>query len=637
MTQQVPEPADRRSADVAGLVAAEEVPLEVEALGAEEGRRVLARTISLLRPQRLAVILTLVVILLSALALLAGPALVGYGIDHGLKHHQSGPLDRAVVAFLAVSLVGVFLQRAQTRMLTRVGERFLLQLRVKVFDHIQSMPMAFFDSERTGRLVSRMTADVNALEDLVQQGLLLFITNGILILTAIVVLVVMSPLMFALSLVCLPVLFLSSRRFHRRSTRAYLDVRDRISQTLSTIQEGLAGVRVIQAFGREDQQVRRFSGNNQAQLDANMTAVRISCSYFPVVEASGVVTTAVLVGIGGLVVHLGMVQLGTVVAFVLYLNQLFDPIQQMGQLFNLVQASAAALSKLFGLLDTVPTVTERPGAIEIPARGTLGASGVGFSYAPGSARALSGVDLTVEPGERLALVGPTGAGKSTLAKLMARMYDPTEGAVSFGDVDLRAATFASLRRRIVVVPQEGFLFSGTVRDNIRMGREGASDEEVGAALRSLGLEDRFAALSEGLDTEVHERGSRLSAGERQLVSLARAALADPEVLVLDEATSSLDPGTEAEVEAALDALMAGRTVVVIAHRLSTAERADRIAVVEQGRLVETGSHRELLARDGRYASMFAAWQGGTSSERAAAGPPGGHLGGPAVVGSGPGG
>jgi ATP-binding cassette subfamily B protein len=592
-----------------------------EVLTPGESRKVLRRTLSMLRPQRGYVLLTLLVILLGALALLAGPALVGYGIDNGLRPHRTGPLFGAAAAFLVISIAGVLLQRWQTRMLTRAGERFLLGLRVKVFDHIQSMPLAFFDSERTGKLVGRMTSDINALEDLVQQGLLVFITNGMLILAAIVVLLSISPVMFTMSLICMPVLVVSSRRFHRHSTRAYLDVRDTISQTLSSIQEGLSGVRVIQAFGREQYQVRRFSGYNQAQLDANMNAVAISCRYFPIVEASGVVTTAALVGLGGALIHAGIVPIGTVVAFVLYLNQLYDPIQQMGQLFNLVQAGGAALSKLYGLLDTPPTLTERPDARPLAPRGPLEVRDLTFSYGPGAPPALSRVNLTVEPGERLALVGPTGAGKSSLAKLMARMYDPTEGSVSFAGQDLRTATLESLRERMVIVPQEGFLFSGTILDNVRIGREDASEEEVRAALRVVGAERRFDSLPEGLATEVRERGSRLSAGERQLVSLARAALADPEVLVLDEATSSLDPGTELEVESAMAALMVGRTVVVIAHRLSTAERADRVAVVEGGRLVEVGSHSELLARGGRYAAMFEAWMGGSGSLEEAA--PGG--------------
>jgi len=384
--------------------------------------------------------------------------------------------------------------------------------------------------------------------------------------------------------------------------------RDRIAQTMSTLQEGLTGVRVIQAFAREDDEERRFLRRNLAQLQANMDTARISAYYFPVIEFSGVATTALVVGLGGWFVHRGAVTVGTVAAFVLYLGNLFDPIQQLSQLFNTLQSAGAALAKLFGLLDVDPTVVERTAAVDLPERGGIEVEGVGFSY-DGRSRVLEDVDLTVTRGERLALVGPTGAGKSTLAKLVARLYDPAEGRVVYGDVDLRDATLRSLRERIVVVPQEGFLFSGSIRDNVAVGRLSASAADVEEALRVIGAYERFARLPEGLDTEVHERGSRLSAGERQLVSLARAALANPDVLVLNEDTSNLDPGTEAEVEAAMDALMPGRTVIVIAHRLSTAERADRVAVIDHGRLLELGTHEELLAAGGRYAELFGSWAG----------------------------
>jgi ATP-binding cassette subfamily B protein len=308
----------------------------------------------------------------------------------------------------------------------------------------------------------------------------------------------------------------------------------------------------------------------------------------------------------------GAVTLGTVAAFVLYLSNLFEPVQQLSQLFNTLQSAGAALRKLYDLLDTPVEVAEHPGAVDLPRRGAIEVEGVSFAYEDGPV-VLSDVSLTVAPGERLALVGPTGAGKSTLAKLIARLYDPTEGAVTLGGVDLRRATLRSLRDRIVVVPQEGFLFNGTIRDNVRIAREGATDAEVDDAMRALGSYERFAALPDGLDTHVAARGSRLSAGERQLVSLGRAALADPDVLVLDEATSSLDPGTEVAVEEALERLMSGRTVVVIAHRLSTAERADRVAVVTGGRLVEIGTHDELVEGDGAYAALYAAWRGGLAA------------------------
>jgi ATP-binding cassette subfamily B protein len=365
---------------------------------------------------------------------------------------------------------------------------------------------------------------------------------------------------------------------------------------------------VIQAFGREEVQEQRFSEHNQAQLDAQMRAVRISARYFPIIEFAGVATTAAIIGLGGLLERNDFVTVGTLAAFVLYLTNLFEPIQQLSQLFNLVQQAGAALSKLFGLLDTRSTIEERPGAVDLPHGGELVARGVGFSY-DGVHPVLADVDLSVAPGERLALVGPTGAGKSTLAKLLARLYDPAEGTIAYGGVDLRDCTLVSLRERIVVVPQEGYLFNGTIMDNVRIGRRGATDDEVVAAMRLIGVEERFLAMPEGLDTEVRERGSRLSAGERQLVSLARAALANPDVLVLDEATSSLDPGTEADVEGAMTALMQGRTVLVIAHRLSTAERADRVAVVDAGGIAEIGTHADLLEEGGRYAALYESWAG----------------------------
>jgi ATP-binding cassette subfamily B protein len=404
--------------------------------------------------------------------------------------------------------------------------------------------------------------------------------------------------------------FFASRKFQRESNDAYLEVRDRIGSTLSHLQEGIAGVRVVQAFAREDVEVDRFERGNRELYDSHMRSVAISAWYLPVIELAGWGTTALALGVGGWWVHEDMLTVGTVAFFVLALSNLFEPVQQLSQLFNMVQSAGAGLHKLYELLDTDVDVHERPGAIDLPGGGDVEVDGVSFAYSDGPA-VLRDVSLRIPAGARLALVGPTGAGKSTLAKLVARLYDPTEGSVRFGGVELRDATLESLRGRIVVIPQEGFLFNGTIRDNVRLARAGATDAEVDDALRAVGAYDRFAALAEGLDTEVRERGSRLSAGEKQLVSLARAALADPAVLVLDEATSSLDPGTEALVEGAVDRLLEGRTVVVIAHRLSTAERADIVGVVDGGELVELGTHDDLVGAGGRYASLYATWATGT--------------------------
>ncbi len=561
-----------------------------------------------IRPYRGRVALAVVTLFASTAATVAGPALVGYGIDHGIQGGHGRTLDVVAAIFVATSTTAFLLGRQQIKMVGWLGERFCFDLRQEVFNHLQKLSLDFYDSERTGRLVTRMTADFDATESLVQQGLIVLVMNLLLFCFAIVVLLVLSWQLFLVTLVAAPVLFFASRRFHRRSQAAYQRVRDSIGQTLVTVQEGLTGVRVIQAFAREEAQVNRFDLYNKAQLDANIDAVRVGVRYFPVVEMSAVVTTAGMVGLGGLLVHEQLVALGTVVAFVLYVNSLFDPVQQMSQLFNQLQSSGAALRKLFGILATQPSIVESEGAVELPSGAELTLRGVSFTYA-GSAGppVLSGVDLTVPPGQKLALVGPTGAGKSTLAKLIARLYDPTSGSVALGGVDLRRATLASLRRRIVMVPQEGFLFRGTVLDNVRIGRGGASDEEAREALRSIGVLARFEAMAGALEGIVEGRGSTMSAGERQLVSLARAALANPDVLILDEATSSLDPGTEADVEAAFAAVSRGRTTIVIAHRLQTAAAADRIAVVDAGGISELGTHDELIALGGRYAALYAAW------------------------------
>ena len=411
----------------------------------------------------------------------------------------------------------------------------------------------------------------------------------------------------------LPLLVLASVRFQKQSNRAYLDVREKVGDNLSTLQEGITGVRVIQAYGQQDARSRRFHSTNRALFDSHMHSVKVSTWYFGLVEFAGIAATGAIIGIGGWLVHRDAVSIGTVTAFILLLANLFDPVQQLSQLYNTVQSSTAALHKLFLIVDAKPDVDEVEHPTPLPARGAIDVVDVTFSYETADRPALRGVSITVADGERLALVGPTGAGKSTLAKLMARLYDPsmadgTCGTVSFGGVDLRQSSMSDLRRRIVVVPQEGFCFGGTIRENVRIARPTATDAEVERALASIGALERFADFPEGLDTEVRERGSRLSAGERQLVALARAALVDPAVLVLDEATSNLDPGTEAVVEHALESLMNGRTVIVVAHRLSTVRRADRIAVVDHGELVELGSHDQLVTLGGRYAALASAWE-----------------------------
>jgi ATP-binding cassette subfamily B protein len=575
--------------------------------------KVLRRAYSMAHSQRRLILSSLAFVFVGTLVTLAGPTLVRFAIDNGIKVKDGSALNRVVVLYVIVTVIGYISGRLQYITINRAGEGFLRELRVTVFGKLQKQSMSYFDREKAGVLVSRMTADIESMAELIQFGLLQFVSAFLLLCLATILLFVMSWQLSLVTLLVLPMLIIASIRFQRTSNHAYLDVREKVGNNLSTLQEGIAGVRVIQAYGQEANRSERFRQSNRALFDSHMYSVKISTWYFGLVEFAGIAATGAIIGVGGWLVHRGSVSIGTVTAFVLLLANLFDPVQQLSQLYNTVQSSTAALHKLIGIIDAVPDVDEVDEPTQLPERGAIVVDNVTFGYAGSERPALSDISISVADGERLALVGPTGAGKSTLAKLMARLYDPSPvngiaGSVSFGGVDLRLASMVDLRQRIIVVPQEGFCFGGTIRENIRIARPEATDAEVEQALESIGALQRFTEFSEGLDTEVRERGSRLSAGERQLIALARAALVDPAVLVLDEATSNLDPGTEAVVEHALETLMTGRTVIVVAHRLTTVRRADRIGVIDHGSLVELGSHDELVAIGGRYAALADAWQ-----------------------------
>lgn len=571
-------------------------------------RRVMARVIRMAAPFRRTAYAALGCVVVTTSATLAAPVLVRHGIDAGIRARDLFELNVSVGFYLAITALAYVFGRMQYVFLNRTGEAFLRELRLKVFAAMQRQSMAYYDRNKAGVLVARMTADIETMGELIQWGLLQFLASGFLVVLAFAVLFTLSWQLTLVVLIVFPAIVVASVKFQRDSNTAYLTVRERVGQNLGTLQEGIAAVRVIQAYAQEEHQIKRFEKSNRSLFDSHVRSIRISTWYFGLVEFSGVIATSLVVGIGGWLVHEDVVSLGTVVAFILLLSSLFDPVQQLSQLYNGVQSAAAALHKLFAILDATPEVDEATDAVALPARGNLKVTDVSFTYQGGSTPALDGVSLDVRDGERIALVGPTGAGKSTLAKLMARLYDPVTGVVSYGGVDLRRGTHKSLRQRIVVVPQEGYLFNGTIRDNVRLARVEATDAEVESALDRLGVLAHFERLPEGLDTEVRERGTRLSAGERQLVALGRAALVDPAVLVLDEATSNLDPGTEAEVEAALERLMQGRTTIVVAHRLTTVQRADRIVVVNDANITEVGTHGELMALGGHYSALARAWE-----------------------------
>lgn len=575
-------------------------------------KRVLRRTASMVRPYRRQAWLAFGLLIGFSVATMAGPLLVRRAIDGGLAQDNARVLNTSIVGYVVAALASYVCFRFAIATLAKVGENFLRDLRVRVFDHLLKQSMPFYDRENAGVLVSRMTSDVDSLQVLVQMGLLMFVAAGLVLTASVVTLLALDPILLVLCLATMPFVAGASVWFHRTSNRAYLAVRENIGSMLSQLQEGISGVRVVQAFSREQHQIDRFEESNNDLYRAHMRSVNVGARYLPVVELAGAVSTALAVGIGGTMAIDGRLTIGTLTAFILILQTMFGPVQQLSQLFNMVQSATASLHKLYELIDEPPVITSAANAEPLVRSGLVELDDVGFAYTPGEP-VLEGVSLTIADGERIALVGPTGAGKSTVAKLVARFYDPTTGSIRIGGMALNEAATDSLRDAIVVVPQEGFLFAGTVADNIRLAKPTATDAELTAALERIGVGGVFERLPDGLATEVQERGSRLSAGEKQLVSLARAALVDPSILVLDEATSSVDPGTEALVETAMESLMAERTVIVIAHRLSTSQRCDRVGVIDNGRLVELDTHDALVAGDGHYAELFEAWTAGLAA------------------------
>jgi len=577
-------------------------------------REVWRETRPLVRPVRRLYVGAAVAVIVSTLITLAGPALVRYAIDHGIRKHNLHAVNVAALTILGLALVKPFVVRAQTLFAATASERFLNRLRTTAFDRLQALPLGFFEQERTGVLISRLTSDVQALDEFLREALIEVIGSGLQIALTVLALVYFSPILAAVSLVALPVLIASSWAFHHGAGRAYHAIRDRVAETLTALQEGLSGVRVVQAFRRERRTLEAYRPRSRAQIGAWRRASFVNIRLFTMIPLAQTVALVAVLLVAASMYRKGSISEGTIAAYVLYLVQLFDPIARFSEWLGEFRQGLAALGKVVGLIRTENAVAERPGAVELPADGALEVRGVTFGYGDG-VPVVKDVSLSLEAGEHVALVGVTGAGKSTLAKLLTRQYDPQRGSIALGGVDLRDGRLDSLRRRIVMLPQEGHLFSGSIADNVRLAEPGASDEAVLHALGQIGARERFESLPDGIYTDVQSRGVRLSAGERQLVGIARVALADPAVIVLDEATSSLDPATEAAVERALAAVVEGRTVIIIAHRLSTAERADRVVVMDAGRVVEVASHEELVEQGERYARLWASWQAGVAAGR----------------------
>ena len=564
-------------------------------------RRRLGLLWRLTKPYRRRTLLSVVSLLTATATALAPPYLAKLALDDAVHRSGGTKLVVVVLLFVAAGLANWGMNYVETYMTGWVGERILADLRKQLFAHLQRLSLGFYERNRAGVLISRMTNDVEAIDQLVTDGVTTLAQSTLTLGGTAVLLFVLDWQLALATLTVIPLMIVGTVLFRVRSARAYADVRERLGLVTATLAEDIAGMRMVQAFVREQRATENFAGVARRYRDANMQTVVLNALYFPFVSFLATMALAVVLGYGGHLYFDQAITLGTLFAFMLYVNNFFDPVQQLSQLYNTFLSAAAALDKIIGVLDEPPEVVDRPGARPLERiEGHVGFEDVHFAYGLRGGElgeeVLHGIDLDVPAGTTVALVGHTGAGKSTIAKLLARFYEPTSGRITIDGRDLNDVTQESLRRQLGIVPQEGFLFAGTVAENIAFGQPDARPEEIVRAAQTVGAHEFILRLEDGYETQLGERGSRLSLGQRQLVAFARALLADPRILILDEATSSVDIGTERTIEQALRTLLADRTSFVIAHRLSTIRDADLIVVLEHGRVIEQGSHDELLAR-----------------------------------------
>ena len=547
--------------------------------------------------------------LVSTMSRVAGPMVIREAVDRGIVPQNTSVIANAALVFVAIVVAQYAATRVTLYTVAWMGERFMMDLRNRVFTHVLGMDMAFFGRTKTGVLVARLTSDIESLQVFAAEGAIQVVGSSMMVMGVSIALFVVDPSLATLVMLLMPFLLALSYRFGRDSGRAYRKWRGQVGKVLAALSENISGVREVQANAQEQRQEERFSKVDEEFYKRGMAAAKTVVTYFPGVDLLRAAGLALVLYVGGSRVLDGEMSLGSMIAFLLYLNWFFEPIVQLANVYNLLQGALAALYKLYGLIDEEPAIREAQETTPLAPKvdGEISIIGLTFGY-DNDTPVLSDMNLSIPAGQRVAVVGSTGSGKSTLVRLIARFYDPQAGTVTLDGIDLRNLSFADLRRAVALVPQEGFLFEDSLRFNLSFGREGMSDQELWEACRAVGITEWVESLPEGMDTLMRERGNRLSSGERQLVALTRALAVDPAIVILDEATSNLDPGTESQIETALETLLAKRTSIVVAHRLRTARRADRVLVMEDGRVVEDGTYQELADGKGPFAELIRTWE-----------------------------